>query len=194
MLEHTTNVGVTHVWPHSKLVNAEAQPFSNERDAEVWDELRDLTFDEDVRGKVFVALHSSLNHDAYAGDFKREIEKDDVVNNRVTFYRPREVEFNVHRPATPEHTFQPFRSVDEEFRLGAEGWEEVPDTSAPIVISATQAHDAKEKRVIPFHLGSKQDAENVIKQHRNHEICALVLWFPDEAGHLKHVSTVHSKC
>src|SRR5713226_7689118 len=120
MQEHTNNVGVTHVWPCSKLVNPEAQSFSNEREADVWDELRDLTFDEDVTGKVFVALHTSLNHDAYAGDFKREIEQDDVVNNRVTFYRPREVEFNVHRPATREHAFQPLRSVDEEFMFGAD--------------------------------------------------------------------------
>ena len=116
MTEHTTNVGVTHIWPYSKLVNPEAQPFSDERGADVWDELRDLTFDEDLRGNICVALHASLNHDAYAGDFKREIEKDHVVNNRVTFYRPREVEFNVHHPATPEHTFQRLRGVDEEFR------------------------------------------------------------------------------
>jgi len=194
MQEHTNNVGVTHVWPCSKLVNPEAQPFSNEREADVWDELRDLTFDEDVRGKVFVALHASLNHDAYAGDFKREIEKDDVVNNRVTFYRPREVEFNVHRPATPEHTFQPLRSVDEEFRLGADGWEEVPDTSAPIVILAKSARDEKETRRIPFNLGSRVDAQFVVRQFNNHEIVALVLWHPDESLQLTHLPVVRSKC
>src|SRR6266852_3729680 len=194
MLEHTTNVGVTHVWPYNKLVNPEAQPFSNERDAEVWDELRDLTFDEDVRGNVFVALHTSLNHDAYAGDFKREIEKDDVVNNRVMFYRPREGEFNVHRPATPEHTFQPLRSVDEEFTLGPDGWEEVPDTSAPIVILAKSACDEKETRRIPFNLGSRVDAQFVVKQFNNHEICGLVLWHPDEPGQRTHLPLVRSKC
>src|SRR2546427_2090444 len=100
--EHTTNrpVGITHIWPHSKLVNPEAQPFSDEREADVWDELRDLTFDEDVRGQICVALHATINHDAFANDFKEDLEKDDVVNNRVAFYVPREVEFHIHRPAT----------------------------------------------------------------------------------------------
>ena len=54
---------VTHVWPYSKIINPEAQPFSNEREADVWDELRDLTLDEDVWGKyVWHSMH--LNHDA----------------------------------------------------------------------------------------------------------------------------------
>lgn len=118
----------------------------------------------------------------------------DVVNNRVTFYRPREVEFNVHRPATPEHTFQPLRSVDEEFRHGPDGWEEVPDTSAPIVIPAKSARDEKETRGIPFNLGSKGDAQFVVKQSNNYEICALVLWHPDEPGQLTHLPMVRSKC
>src|SRR5690349_19918487 len=111
MEEYKTNVGVTHIWPYSKLVNPEAQPFSSEREADVWDELRDLTFDEDVQGKICVALHASFNHDTYANDFTKTLQQNDVVNNRVAFYRPREVEFNVHRPGTPEHTFQSLRSV-----------------------------------------------------------------------------------
>jgi hypothetical protein len=194
MTEHTTNVGVTHIWPYSKIVNPEAQPFSNEREADVWDELRHLTFDDDVRGKIYVALHASFNHDAYAGDFKREIEKDHVVNNRVTFYRPREVEFNVHHPATREHSFQLPRSVDEEFKFGENGWEEVPDTSDPIVIAAVPAHDGKETRKIAFHLGSSVDAQLVVKQFANHEVCALVLWYPDESHQLTYLPLVRSKC
>ncbi len=196
MQEETNNtlVDVTHIWPYSKHVNPEAQPFSDEREADVWDELRNLTFDEDVRGKICVALHAAFNHEAYAGDFKSEIEKDDVVNNRVTFYRPRKVEFNVHRPATPSYVFQPLRSVDEEFKLGPDGWEEVPDTSTPIAVSAVAARDERETRTIPFHLGSKLDGEFVIKQHRNREISALVLWYPDDSQHLTYLPMVRSRC
>ncbi len=184
---------VTHIWPHSKIVNPEAQPFSSEREADVWAELRDMTFD-DERGKIFVALHASLHHTAYAGDFKKEIEKDGVVNNRVTFYRPREVELSVHRPATPAQTLQPLRSVDEEFKLGPDGWEEVPDTSTPIVIPAEPARDEKETRVIPFNLGSKADAQFVVKQFNEHEMCALVLWYPDDSRHLTHLPMVRAGC
>src|SRR6266567_9379418 len=160
MAEYANNtlVGVTHIWPYSTLVNQEAQPFSDERAADVWDELRDLTFDDDVRGKICVALHASHLHNDYATDFKEELEKDDVVNNRVAFYRPRNVEFHIHRPATRELKFQPLRSVAEAYKHGLNGWEEEPDTSAPIVIPAEPAHDEKETHTIPFHLGSKLDA------------------------------------
>lgn len=192
--QNNMSVGVTHIWPYSKLVNPEAQPFSNEREEDVWDELRSLTFDDDVRGDIGVAVHSTFHHNADANDFKKRLEEDDVVNSRVKFYHPREVKLNIHRPATPEHTFQPLRSVDEEFKLGPDGWEEVPDASALIVITAEPARDEKETRAIPFHLGSKADAENVIKQHRNHEICALVLWYPDDAHQLKYLAMVRSRC
>jgi hypothetical protein len=195
MTEHITNtlVGVTHVWPYSKLVNPEAQPFSSEREADVWDELRDLTFDEDMRGEICVALHATVNHDAFASDFAEELQQDDVVNNRVSFYVPREVEFNIHRPATEAWSYQRLRSVAEAYKQGPNGLEEVPDTSDPIMVPAEPAHDEVEKRTIPFHLGSKLDAEEAIRQHRNHEICALVLWHPDESQ-LKYLPMVHSRC
>ena len=193
--QQTTNtlVGVTHIWPYSKLVNPEAQPFSREREAHVWDELRSLTFDEDARGQICVALHATINHNGFADDFTEDLEKDDVVNNRVSFYRPREVEFHIHSPAQPEWTYQPPRSVAEAYKYGPNGWEEVPDTSAPIVVPAEPACDEIETRTIPFHLGSKLDAESVINQHRNHEICALVLWHPTEAQ-LRHLPMVRSRC
>jgi AAA domain len=186
MAEYTTNVGVTHIWPYSREINSDAQPFSEERESDIWDELRDLTLDDEVRGKIAVALHETLNHNATANTFNHELQRDDVGANRVTFYRPREVEFHIQRAATPARSYRPLRSVDEEFKLNESGeFEEVPDTSDPIVIPAKPARDEKDKHTIAFHLGSKPDAEFVIKQHRNHEICALVLWYPDESEHLK---------
>jgi hypothetical protein len=175
MTEYLTNtpVGVTHIWPYSKLVNPEAQPFSNEREADVWDELREMTFDEDMQGKICVALHSTLNHNAHANDFKKLLEKDDIASNRVSFFRPRVMELNIHRAATPEFSYQ--RVVE---AVGSDG--EATSKTSTIVIPAEQARDEKEARTIPFHLGSKPDAEFLINQHRNHEICALVLWHPDE--------------
>lgn len=202
-MQHTANtsVGVTHVWPYNKFVNEDAQPISDEREADIWDELRDLTFDDDVQGNIFVALHETLNHNAAASDFKDKLEEDDVVTSRVSFYVPREVELTIHRPATAEWTFHKVRSVAEEFKRNGSGkWEEVPDTSDPIVVPAKPARDEVEKRKIEFHLGSKLDAEAVIKQHRSHEICALVLWRPEEPSegsasrHLKYLSMVRSKC
>lgn len=191
----STPVGVTHVWPYGREVNPEAQAFSDEREADVWDELRSLTLDDEVRGKIAVALHETVNHNNAANTFNHELQKDDVGTNRVSFYRPREVELHIQRAAIPAHSFQRLRSVDEEFKLNANGeFEEVPDTSAPIEIPAKKARDEKEKRTIAFHLGSKLDAEFVIKQHRNHEICALVLWYPDESEHLKYLPLVRSKC
>jgi hypothetical protein len=132
-----------------------------------------------VQGKICVALHESLNHNGAENDFKHELEKDVVANNRVAFYRPREVEFNIHRPATLERTYE---------------WGDASGASETHVVPAKLARDDKEKKTIPFHLGSKPDAEFVIKQHRNHEISAMVLWYPNESEHLKHLPLVRSKC
>ncbi len=118
-MQEQTNI--THIWPYSKIVNPEAQPFSDERESDVWDELRELTLDDEVRGKICVALHDTLNHTASANAFNHELLRETVANNRVSFYRPREVELNIHRPAIAARSVQPFRSVDEEFALGLMG-------------------------------------------------------------------------
>lgn len=190
-IEHATNspVGVAHVWPYSKLVNPEAQPFSSEREADVWDELRNLTFDDDLRGNIAVATHSD-NGDA----FLTQLKKDDVVISRVKFFSSREVEREIHHPATEAYTFQRLRSVNEAFEKTASGrWEEVPDYSSPIEVPAEAAHTETRKEEIPFHLGSKLDAETLIKHHRDHEISALILWYP-ESAHLKYLSKVVKAC
>jgi hypothetical protein len=189
MTEYSTNtlVGVTHIWPYSKLVNPEAQPFSSEREADVWDELRDLTFDDDVRGKIAVITHTIHQNDR--DSFLNQLRKDDVDIDPVKFFPSRELERKIYHPASKAYSFQPLRSVDEEFVLGPDGFKEVPDTSAPIVIPAEDAWIETRKERIAFHLGLKQDAEEVIKQHLKHEISALVLWQP-EAEHLKYLAQV----
>ena len=62
------------------------------------------------------------------------------------------------------------------------------------MIPAERAHDEKETRTTPFHLGSRVDAQFVVKQFSNHEICALVLWYPDESRQLTYLPLVRSKC
>src|SRR5437879_398502 len=118
----TTPVGVTHLWPHSKLINPEAQPFSHEREADVWDELRDLTFNDDLPGNIAVATFTAIQDDRDA--FLNQLKKEDVVLNRVKFFPSREVELKIHHPATEAHSCQRLRSVDEEFVHGHNGWEE----------------------------------------------------------------------
>jgi hypothetical protein len=175
-----TPVGVTHIWPYSREINPDAQPFSSEREADVWEELRDFTLDDEVRGDICVALHSTF-HDTDANAFLKLLQKDDVADNRVHFYKPREQKLNIRKAATEAWTYQP--PIFEDFVDDLNGWK--GDTSTPIVIPAEPGRVEVQKRLIPFHLGSKPDAEFVIKQHRNHEICALVLWGPDDTEHLK---------
>lgn len=192
-----TTVGITHVWPHSKLFNPDAQPFSDERESDVWDELRDVTLNDDEWGELRVATHTCfnyefkketdvrVNYEAEKETVTEQLTNDDVAISRVKFYSPRDVELNIHRAATPAYSFHRLRSIAEE---------DLPDTSAPIEVPAEPARKILEKRSIPFHLGSKQDAEAVIKQHRNQELCALVLWHPDESEHLKYLSKVTTAC
>ncbi len=186
----TNTVGVTHIWPYSREINPAAHPFSSEREADVWNELRDLTLDEEVRGDICIALHSTFQHNADANAFLKSLEKDDVADNRVHFYKPREQKLNIRKAATVAWTYHP--PIFEDFVDDLSGWKGV--TPAPIVVPAKSACVEVEKRLIPFHLGSKPDAEFVIKQHRNHEICALVLWFPDESWHLAYMSKVATAC
>ena len=190
-IEHSTHQGVIHIWPHSKLINPEAQPFSSERESDVWEELRNLTFnDDDVRGNIAVATHTAEQDDR--DSFLNQLKKEDVVLRRVKFLASHEVELEIHHPATKAYSFQPLRNVAEEFVHGPNGWEEVPDTSAPIEVPAESAWTETRKESVPFHLGSKQDADGVIKQHRNKEVCALALWYPVESDHLKYLSKVQA--
>lgn len=95
---HTTNdrAGVTHIWPYKQQFNSAAQPFSDEREADIWEELRDLTFDEDVRGNVIVATHTP-DLRVSKEIVTEQLLHDDVVINRVQFWEPREVACNVYR-------------------------------------------------------------------------------------------------
>src|ERR1700730_2245662 len=190
-----TPVGITHVWPYNRITNSDAKPISDERESDVWDELRELTFDEDVRGKIAVLTHEKdivcangewgNNHNVTCTTLIETFQEDDVVNNRLGFFEPREVEWEVHHPATAEFTFKSRALSQKEHK----------STTIP----AKPAHVETKKERVPVHLGSKLDAEEIIKQHRAHEICALILWHPEfnEYGpehYLKYLPMVHSRC
>lgn len=97
MTELTTNrAAVTRIWPYKQQFNPAAQPFSDEREADIWEELRDLTFDEDVRGNVIVATHTP-DLRVSKEIVTEQLLHDDVVINRVQFWEPREVACNVYR-------------------------------------------------------------------------------------------------
>ncbi|MCU1301587.1 MAG: hypothetical protein JWQ87_1871 [Candidatus Sulfotelmatobacter sp.] len=191
MTELTINPrGITHIWPHSTPINPDAQPFSDEREADVWDDLRDMTFKKPC--SIAVVTHTTLQNDR--DSFLTQLKKDDFVFNRVKFLASREVELQIHRPCTEASSFQGLRSAEEEFKEGPNGWEEVPDTSTPIVIPARPEWVETCKESVPFNLGEKLDADEVVKQYRNHNICALVLWHPDGSEHLKYLSKVTAAC
>jgi hypothetical protein len=178
MTEEQTTKGITHIWPHS-LLNPDAQPISDEREVDVWDELRDFTFDDDP-GTIWVALHDHTYKDWDRGTCIGELAQDDFVVNRVRYIQPREVEYKVHRPATEARTFT-FTNL---------GTEESTTIEAP----AESERDELIKKTIPWNLGSKINAQSVIKGYRNHEIVALVLWYPNDSEHLTHLSMVKTSC
>lgn len=95
----TQPVGITHIWPGNKLINPNAQPFSDERETDVWDELRALSFDleHDLKqGRITVVTHYPDGGE----DFLSVLKKGEVVLSRVFFFEPREIELKVHRLAT----------------------------------------------------------------------------------------------
>src|SRR6266851_8208575 len=88
MAEHTTNKAlITHIYPkmpfnlgdrdaEGKFIPEPAQqPISDEREGDVWHELRELTF-EDTPGSIFVALHETDNNRVVQREvFERTFEK-----------------------------------------------------------------------------------------------------------------------
>jgi hypothetical protein len=190
---------MTHIWPYSKFFNPEAKPFSEEREADVWDELRDLTFDEDVRGNIAFLIHEEdivcangewgNNHNVTSTSIIEKFQEDHVVNNRYSFFEQRELEQEIHSPATEEISFTS--------RTAAQI--EADEPGNLITVPAERARVETRKKRLPVHLGSKLDALAVIEKYRTHEIAALVLWHPEFNPHgpeeyLKHLPLVRSKC
>ena len=138
---------ITHVWPYSKFFNLEAQPVSDEREPDVWEELRGLTFNDDLPGNIAVATHTPEQDDRDA--FLNELKKEDVVLSRVKFFASREVELEIHHPATEAYSFKRLRSVAEVVK-GPDG--EATDNASPIEVPAEAAHTETRLESIPFHL------------------------------------------
>src|SRR5579871_967032 len=180
MTDTLISKAITHIWPGNKLVNPDAQPFSNERESDVWDEVRELTYDNDARGGVAVLLHTGCAHEDAKETFTEEIVKDHVVISNVKFFAPRELESEIYHPEQPERTVA-FRRPSGEI---------VNPTTIPL----QPAHTETIKEKIPFHLGSRLDADEVIRCHRKGEIGALVLRGPDESEHLKYLPKVTTAC
>ena len=94
---------VTHIWPYSKLFNPDAQPCSDERESDAWDELRDLTFNED-RDCIAVVTHSVYTDEN--DDFLNRLRKEVVTTNRVKFYSTRDIEVEIFHPSVETHTIK----------------------------------------------------------------------------------------
>src|ERR1700733_2384175 len=177
-MPHTTNKAVvTHIWPYNQHFNPDAQPVSGERETDVWEELRELTFDDELRGKVVFATHVT---DSPIGEdiVMEELLKGDFVHSRVQFWEPREVECKVHRHANPARLRKLVNGLDAVERL--------------IETPAQPARNEVVKKNIAWNLGSKANAEDVI--YRRREISALVLWEPCEDEHLTHLDKVVNNC
>ncbi|MHB8218324.1 MAG: AAA family ATPase [Candidatus Sulfotelmatobacter sp.] len=172
--------GVTHIWPYNTFLNPSAEPFSDEREADVWEELRYLTFDDDVRGDIAVATHVSEMSVSKA-IVTDELKKDDVVYSRVKFWTNRELECNVYRPATPAGSC----AVTNALTSAVEYQRDFP---------AEPARNEVFKKSIAWNLGSKADADDLIAGYKDHDISALVLWEPDEDQHLTHLPMVRKSC
>ena len=187
------NVGITHVWPY----NPDAEPISQEREEDVWSELRGLTFDDDLRGHLAFLVHAEDTFNPKTGwsDFHadtcdvvlQKLYEDDVVSNCCVFFKQREVNHNIQRPATKEWSYEQPRSAA---RLN----EPTPIVTVP----AEPARVETAAKRVPVHLGSKLDAQDVVKKYLEREIRALVLWEPDfseEPGlYLRYLPWVHEKC
>jgi hypothetical protein len=101
MTEPTTNkTRITHIYPKLPPIGERdeegtfipefiQQPISDEREGDVWQELRELTF-EDAPGAIFVALHEIndkqvVDHVVQKQVFERKFEKQETEAGRVRF-------------------------------------------------------------------------------------------------------------
>lgn len=83
--KHTNHKAVvTHIYPKNDLgiEGIVQKPISEEREGNVWYELRDLTFD-DVPGRILVATHEVERDED--NQFTKLFEKEEVVNGRLYF-------------------------------------------------------------------------------------------------------------
>lgn len=185
MREQTTNnKGITHIWPYNKALNPSAEPFSDEREGDVWEEMRDLTFDDNVRGNIAVATHVSDIASVSKAIVTDELTKGDVVYSRVKFWTTRELQCNIYRPATPAGSFV-VTAVTDALTEEVESQTDYP---------AEPARNEVIKKTIPWNLGSKADADDAIAAYKRHDISALVLWEPNEDQHLTHLPMVKKSC
>jgi hypothetical protein len=177
---------ITHIWPINTTINPDAKPFSDEREDDVYAELRDLTLHDDTRGDIWVAPHDFVYDDWDAGTFYGSLcNGGDFTSDRVKTLAHRDVELTVHRAAT-EATCLRLTKVSEHG---------IKDDPAPEDWSpALPERDELIKKTIPWNLGSKIDARNVVKAYDKHEVCALILWYPDEDEHLTHIPMVIKEC
>jgi AAA domain len=88
-----TAVGITHVWPRR---NQEAKPISDEHPSDVWDEIRHLTEDEDVRGNVHILTHEGALHGVTRDEIGESLRGGNFVYSRVQFTEPKEFEREVY--------------------------------------------------------------------------------------------------
>jgi hypothetical protein len=110
-------MNITHIYPKMPFVLKERDaagnlvpepppiPISNEREGDVWDELREFTFGEEP-GYVYV-----LTHDEYADGeeyFRKQLAKDDVVMSRVQFAPVFEIEHLVTKDGTERRVKEPY--------------------------------------------------------------------------------------
>jgi hypothetical protein len=85
---HTTNnkAVVTHIWPKSRSLGLPDEPrqkaISDEREGDVWYELRELTFEQEP-GCILVATHE-VQRDG-DNQFTKTFEKDEVLAGRLRF-------------------------------------------------------------------------------------------------------------
>src|SRR5258708_14970852 len=98
MAEHTNNKAlITHIYPkmpfnlgdrdeEGKFIpEFTQQPISDEREGDVWHELRELTF-EDAPGAIFVALHETGNDKQRTRElFERTFEKQEMEAGCLRF-------------------------------------------------------------------------------------------------------------
>jgi AAA domain len=174
MAEHTNNKAlITHIYPKMPPIGVRdeenkfipeftQQPISDEREGDVWHELRELTFD-DAPGSIFVALHET---DRGYSLFERKFAKEETEAGRLRLL--------------PNLILK----------------REITKEGKPI----------SNKELIPWNLGIRQCADEVIKRcsfRRGDDLepmLALVLWQPHYwhthrgVDYLKYLSKVTKAC
>src|ERR1700676_787773 len=175
------DVLIIHVWPEpSSDVGGslwpDSKPISDEREEDVWDRLRNLTTNPNVRRDI-VVMTCSNNPEADRSEVLREFLRDRCAPGRIKTIEPLRRTHNIWAPLqNDENVSVVLEGYNYKDKDGT--WE---TTTTPIVKSVMTHPNPSKEEIIPRTFASSVDAKAIVDIYKKGRMGALLIWHPRTA-------------